>query len=158
MKKFLLSMLVIGAFAGYVLFTKIRGPEEGTVVPPASLQTGITGPTAPGLATSGPAATSQPGSPSGYKDGTYTGNVADAFYGNVQVAVTISGGKITDVNFLQYPNDRSTSIEINTQAMPYLKQEAIQAQSAQVNGVTGASQTSRAFIESLQSALDKARS
>lgn len=157
MKKFLLSMLVIGAFAGYVLFTKLRGPEEGTVAPPVSLQTGVTGPTAPGLATPGPT-TSQSGSSTGYKDGTYTGNVADAFYGNVQVAVTISGGRITDVNFLQYPNDRSTSIEINTQAMPYLKQEAIQAQSAQVNGVTGASQTSRAFIESLQSALDKARS
>ena len=91
-----------------------------------------------------------------YKDGSYTGAVADAFYGYVQVKVTISGGKITDVVFLQHPNDRGTSIYINNQAMPYLKQEAIQAQSAQVAGVSGASETSRAFRQSLSDALRQA--
>ena len=91
-----------------------------------------------------------------YKNGIYTGDVADAFYGNVQVEVTISGGKISDVKFLQYPNDRQTSIEINSQATPMLIQEAIQAQSAQVDGVSGATQTSIAFRQSLQSALSKA--
>jgi uncharacterized protein with FMN-binding domain len=139
MKKLLLSLLVIGAFGGYVLFTKLRGPEEGRVVaPPSTPPTGVV-------------------SNGGYKDGVYTGDVTDAFYGNVEVQVTISGGKITDVVFLQYPNDRNTSIEINSQAMPYLKQEAIAAQNAQVDIVSGASQTSRAFIQSLQSALDKAK-
>lgn len=148
-------MLVIGAFAGYVLFTKLRGPEEGTVIPPTSLQTRVNGNS---INPTNTAATATPQSVmNGYKDGTYQGDVADAFYGNVQVAVTISGGKITDVTFLQYPNDRSTSIEINTQAMPFLKQEALAAQSANVDIVTGASQTSRAFIESLTSALSKAR-
>lgn len=91
-----------------------------------------------------------------YRNGTYTGSVADAFYGNVQVQAVISGGRITDVIFLQYPNDRSTSIAINTQAMPYLKQEAIQAQSAQVDIVSGASDTSQAFQQSLTSALAQA--
>lgn len=91
-----------------------------------------------------------------YKNGTYTGSVADAFYGNIQVQVTISGGQITDVTFLQYPNDRQTSIEINSQAMPLLKQETIQAQSANVAGVSGASQSSAAFIQSLSSALGQA--
>ncbi len=100
--------------------------------------------------TSAPATTS-------YKDGTYTGDVTDAFYGNVQVQTTVSGGKIIDVAFLQYPNDRSTSVAINSQAMPYLKQEAIQAQSAQVDIVSGATQTSNAFIQSLGSALSKAQ-
>ena len=92
-----------------------------------------------------------------YKNGTYTGSVADAYYGNVQVQTTIQGGKIVSVTFLQYPNDRSTSVRINTQAMPYLQQEAIQAQSANVNGVSGASDTSQAFIQSLSYALNQAK-
>jgi len=60
--------------------------------------------------------------------------------------VTISGGKITDVVFLQYPSDRRTSQMINSQAMPLLKEEAIQAQSVQVSGVSGASATSGALF------------
>lgn len=92
-----------------------------------------------------------------YKDGTYIGNVADAYYGNVQVKIDITGGKIADVIFLQYPNDRQTSVEINNQAMPYLKSEAIQAQNASVDGVSGATETSQAFIESLASALAQAK-
>lgn len=91
-----------------------------------------------------------------YKNGTYTGNVADAFYGNVQVQVVISGGQITDVVFLQYPNHNNTSININSQAMPLLKQEALAAQSANVSGVSGASATSPAFQSSLASALSQA--
>lgn len=92
-----------------------------------------------------------------YKDGAYTGNVADAYYGNVQVKAVISNGKITDVIFLDYPHDRNTSVKINTQAMPYLKSEAIAAQSASVDVVSGASATSGAFNESLASALAQAK-
>lgn len=92
-----------------------------------------------------------------YKNGSYTGPVADAFYGNVQVKVVVSGGKISDVQFLQHPGDRQTSVEINSQAMPMLKQEAIQAQSAQVDGVSGATETSLAFISSLTGALQQAQ-
>ena len=92
----------------------------------------------------------------GYKDGKYTGVAADALYGNIQVEATISGGKITDVQFLQYPNDRRNSVEINRQAMPMLKQEAIGVQTAHVNGVSGATDTFKAFVESLSSALAKA--
>lgn len=91
-----------------------------------------------------------------YTDGTYIGNPADAYYGNIQVKVTISGGRLTNVVFLQYPNDRSTSVMINQQAMPMLKAEAIQAQSAKVDGVSGASDSSAAFKESLASALSQA--
>ena len=92
-----------------------------------------------------------------YKDGTYTGNVADAFYGNIQVQAVISSGKITDVRFLQYPNDRTRSIAINTLAMPNLHQEAIQTQDANVNIISGATDTSNAFIQSLSSALSQAK-
>ncbi|MDE2001425.1 MAG: FMN-binding protein [Patescibacteria group bacterium] len=92
-----------------------------------------------------------------YADGTFTGNPADAYYGTVQVQATIQNGKITDVQFLQYPSDRSTSRYINGQAMPYLKQEAIQAQNANVDIVSGATDTSFAFRESLASALALAK-
>ncbi len=95
---------------------------------------------------------------SGYKDGQFTGNVADAYYGTVQVKVTIQQGKIVNVQFLDYPHDRRRSAEINSQAMPWLQQEAIQAQSAQVDLIGGATLTSEAFVESLQTALQSAKS
>ena len=92
-----------------------------------------------------------------YKDGQYDGRIADAYYGNVQVRAIIQGGKLTDVQFLSYPNDRNQSIEINSYALPILKSEAIKAQSAQVDIVSGATNTSNAFINSLSSALSQAK-
>jgi uncharacterized protein with FMN-binding domain len=92
-----------------------------------------------------------------YKDGQYDGRIADAYYGNVQVRAIIQGGKLTDVQFLSYPNDRNQSIEINSYALPILKSEAIKVQSAQVDIVSGATNTSNAFINSLSSALSQAK-
>ena len=91
-----------------------------------------------------------------YKDGQYTGTTADAYYGNIQVVAVIQGGKITDVQFLNYPQDRSTSIQISKRAMPILKSEAIAVQSARVDAVSGATDTSKAFVQSLTSALNQA--
>lgn len=92
-----------------------------------------------------------------YNDGQYTGNSADAYYGYVQVKAIITNGRLSDVVFLDYPQDRRTSTQINNYAMPILRQEAIAAQSANVNAVSGASATSPAFVESLTSALNQAR-
>jgi uncharacterized protein with FMN-binding domain len=148
--------------AGFVVFTYIiysvhqRGDGSTAIIAPKAptmSQTTQT-PSSPGSTTT----SATPSSGVAYKDGQYTGSVADAYYGNVEVKATVQGGKITDVTFLQYPNDRSTSVRINSQAMPYLKQEAITAQSATVDGVSGATYTSQAFIESLTSALSSARS
>ncbi len=61
----------------------------------------------------------------------------------------ISQGKITDIQFLQYPSDRSRSVRINSYADPVLRSEALQAQSAQVDVVSGATDSSEAFIQSL---------
>lgn len=91
-----------------------------------------------------------------YKDGQYTGTSADAYYGNIQVKTIVQNGKITDVQFLDYPQDRQTSRMINQDAMPVLKQEAITAQSANVQIVSGATDTSQAFQQSLNSALTQA--
>lgn len=92
-----------------------------------------------------------------YRDGKYLGKVADAYYGNIQVEATISENKITGVRFLQYPNERQNSIRLNIDAMPKLQTEVIVAQKADVDGITGASLTSAAFIESLSGALSQAK-
>jgi len=73
------------------------------------------------------------------------------------VQVVIKNGKITGVQFLQYPNERNRSIEINNYADPILVNEAIQAQSANVDIVSGATDTSNAFIQSLSNALSQAQ-
>lgn len=152
MKKFVIAIAILGIFAVYSIGIR---HETHVVGKPSSLSGGSTSgsTTTPSSATSSAGTTT---SSTQYKDGTYTGNVADAFYGNVQVSATISGGKITDVKFLQYPDTHQTSISINQQAIPYLKQEAIQSQSANVQIVSGATYTSQAFQQSLQSALAQA--
>lgn len=92
-----------------------------------------------------------------YRDGTYTGLSADAYYGSVQVAVVIQGGNLVSVQVLNYPSDRSTSRHINSRALPALRQEAIQSQSAKIDVVSGATLTSRAYRKSLDAALSAAR-
>ena len=93
----------------------------------------------------------------GYQDGQYIGQAVDVYYGNVQVKAVIQSGKIVDVQFLDYPQDRSTSREIAAMSMPILRSEAISAQNFNVDGVSGATETSRGFVLSLQSALAKAK-
>ena len=92
-----------------------------------------------------------------YTDGTYTGDTTDAFYGLLQVQVTINDGKIDNIIFLKYPDDNSTSLFVNEQAIPLLKSEAIAAQSADIDIVSGASESSTAFRQSLASALEQAK-
>lgn len=158
MKKFLLSAFVIVSFLFYAAAQKILGQESAPVITPnLNTETQTSFGTNPPATHPNMIQGQGPGTMMhSYKDGTYTGNVADAFYGYVQVKAVVSGGKITDVQFLDYPHDRRTSIEINSQATPLLRQEAIQAQSANVNIISGATETSRGFRESLSNALSQA--
>jgi uncharacterized protein with FMN-binding domain len=91
-----------------------------------------------------------------YKDGTYNGASENTLFGTVQIAAVVSGGKITDVQFLQMPSDLGHSQEVTAYAEPYLKDETIQKQSASISFVSGATTTSEAYAESLQAALDQA--
>jgi uncharacterized protein with FMN-binding domain len=91
-----------------------------------------------------------------YRVGTYDGGPADANWGEVDVQAVVAGGQLSDVRFVQYPNHRGRSVAINQQAMPILTQEAVQAQQAEVDVVTGATDTSEAFIQSLGAALQQA--
>lgn len=143
----MLSSFLIASFAGYVLYQ--RGQDSGQV---------SASPDSKGLVSGNSSQSSSASAANtfSYKDGEYVGRVADAFYGNVQVKAVIAGGKISDVQFLDYPRDRGNSVRINTQAMPNLKTEAIRSQNANVDMVSGATETSTAFRESLASALAQA--
>jgi uncharacterized protein with FMN-binding domain len=92
-----------------------------------------------------------------YRDGTFKGTSANAYYGRVQVDAVIRGGQLVSVKVLSYPNDRRTSRNINSFALPQLEQEALQAQSANIDGVSGATLTSGAYEQSLDAALSAAR-
>jgi len=93
-----------------------------------------------------------------FADGTYVGPVTDAYYGPMQIQASIQGGRLTALKLLKYPSDRRTSVRINREALPMLRDEAISAQSADVDIISGATLTSRAFIQSLGGALRKASS
>ena len=86
-------------------------------------------------------------------DGTFDGGTYDAYFGPVQVEITVQGGQVVDSQALQYPGHRRTSIAINNQALPWLKKETVQAQSSRINIISGATLTSRAYIKSLADAL-----
>ena len=88
--------------------------------------------------------------------GTFKGETSQTRWGPVQVQVTLSDGKITDVTTLQYPNGDRKSLNISNQVIPWLQDEVLQIQSAQINGISGATYTSGGFKASLASALQKA--
>lgn len=132
--------------AGLILIATFKvSPEDAAGLEPApSASAGAGGLTAPPPSTARPASS------------TVTGDSVQTIFGNVQVAITISGTKLVDVQALTLPTDRSRSARISDYAGPMLRSEAIQAQSAQIHVVSGATYTSRAYSQSLASALKKA--
>lgn len=151
MKKFTVAVLIIGTLMLYSLFYH----SNSVALVPTTSARSSSSTSSPSAVPTTTSATNTSGSL--YKDGSYTGSVADAQWGFIQVKAIVQSGKITDVQFLQYPNERNRSIEINNYADPQLSSEAIQAQSANVDVVTGATDTSEAFKQSLSYALSQAK-
>jgi uncharacterized protein with FMN-binding domain len=120
--------------------------------------------TAPGR----PKTTTRPASPTkttaapkpttagGLTNGTFAGAPSTNEYGTIKVTITVSGGKITNVA-ASYPTSPSRTASINSRAIPTLRQEALTAQSAKIDTVSGATYTSGSYKISLQSALDRAK-
>jgi uncharacterized protein with FMN-binding domain len=110
------------------------------------------------LATTSTATTSG-GSGGGTKQSsgtTTTGQVAQTRWGPVQVEIsTDASGTITDVQVIQYPAGNREDEQINSYALPQLIQETLDAQSAQIDMVSGATVTSGGYLQSLQSAIDQ---
>ena len=103
-----------------------------------------------------PGATASAGTAAATGSGTFTGAVVQDPYGVVQVQVTLVSGKITAVTALQLPSQGRSGF-ISQSAAPILQGEAIAAQSGSIDTVSGATYTSQAYAQSLQSALDQAR-
>lgn len=89
-------------------------------------------------------------------NGTFTGADVPNRFGDVQVRVVISNGRITDVQAVQLPTDRAESAYISQQVGPWLRTEALQAQSANIDIISGATYTSQSYAQSLESALQQA--
>ena len=87
---------------------------------------------------------------------TVTGDAASTRYGPVQVKVTVTNGKVTAVQAIEYPTGSRRDQQINAYAIPALNQEATAAKSANIDMISGATYTSTGYIDSLQSALNKA--
>lgn len=125
--------------------TSTAPPTRGSASAPAS---------APSPQSAGGSVASS-SSPAGI-DHQVTGPTVSTRYGPVQVKVDLSGSRITDVVAVQLTNSNRTSMQISASAAPILRQEALQAQSAQIDTVSGATYTSEGYQQSLQAALDAA--
>jgi uncharacterized protein with FMN-binding domain len=116
---------------------------------------GASGASGSGSANTG-SGSSGSGSGSSSGGGTVAGDAMDTRWGPVQVRITVANGKIVSSEAVQYPNGNGRDMMINSYALPILNQQAVQAQSAQIDGVSGATVTSDGYRQSLQSAIDKA--
>ncbi|GGK88382.1 hypothetical protein GCM10007382_05300 [Salinibacterium xinjiangense] len=148
------AVLIVGWQAGGVMLapqpTTTTSPQTSTPKSVTSQPTGTTTQAAaPAPAVAAPAATSP-------ADGTYTGASVSTRFGNVQVAVTLTGDRITDVTPLLLTNAGAHSVQISNRAAPIVHDEVIASQSAKVSNVGGATYTTHAYLASVQSALDQA--
>lgn len=133
--------------------TATTAPATQTTVPLGGVTVGaqpVGRPEAPGVATPtsvlAPIATVR----------TIRGDSIATGYGPVEVAVTLDGTRIIDVQTLEYPDDDAESVEINDEALPILRQQVLDAQSSDIQGLSGATYTAIGYALSVQSALDRA--
>jgi uncharacterized protein with FMN-binding domain len=157
---------VMSTISGLVLlFSYHTSRNEGstTVAGPASSGSASASGSSNG-SSSGQSSGSSNGSSSGTSNGsagsaasgTYTGASVMTRWGAVQVQITVSDAKITAAEAVEYPQANPRDRQINAYALPVLAQEATQAQSAEIDAVSGATVTSDGYIQSLQSAIDQA--
>ncbi len=139
------TITVVVLLFSYRTSTSSRAP--GTVVASGTTGNGGAANADPGVGSASTAGASR----------TFTGDAVSTRYGPVQVQITVAGGKVTKSVVTQVPWSERRDQEINAQAVPVLNQEAVQAQSARIDMVSGATYTSDGYLRSLQSALDQAK-
>jgi uncharacterized protein with FMN-binding domain len=139
---------------GFVLLLSLK-PHTAPTVAQATSSAGQSQSPSSG-STSGSSSEGSSGSTKSTGTKTVTGDTIQTRWGPVQVRVTLKNGKITDVTAVSYPSDNPRDQEINSYALPQLRREALAAQSARIDSVSGATYTSDGYRQSLQSALDSA--
>src|SRR4051794_22553431 len=150
MKRVILAAVSTVAGLTMLLSFKTRPASTVAALPPATESP------SPTTSTTAPSGSTNTGSAATPTPTTVTGAAAQTRYGPVQVQITVSNGKITAVDAVEYPTESSRDAEINAYAIPRLDQEALTARSANIDMISGAAYTSSGFINSLQSALNKA--
>ena len=154
MKKAVLIAVAIAILGGLSLYTVKSGSANTISNTAANPSPTSASPGSPSIGSSpSPTNTS---TASKYKDGTYNGISADTPYGPVKVAITISSGQISDVQFLEMPSDEGHSREVTAFSEPLLEKHTLSTQNADLDFISGATSTCYGYQESLQSALDKA--
>jgi len=149
-----IAIAIMGTISGLVLlFSYHTSRNEGSVAVATSAPAVAGSSGSSGSAGAAPAPQAAQGATAA---GTYTGDSVMTRWGAVQVAITVADGKITAVQAVEYPQNNARDRQINAYALPVLAQEVTQAQSAQIDVVSGATVTSDGYIQSLQSALDQA--
>jgi hypothetical protein len=143
------TLWIVSTIAAVVLRFSYRTSLGGTKPAPAAGA-------AAGIVPDGTTSPSASGPAGSAKFLTVNGTVAQTRWGPVQVQVTIANHKITDVRALLRPSGNDRDDEINAYALPQLRAEVLDAQSAHVDAVSGATVTSGGYLESLQAALDAA--
>jgi uncharacterized protein with FMN-binding domain len=143
--------LALAASAGIVAAGWQAGAAHEVAVARAA-----SGGTVPGASDGGTSSGGSSSDGTSSTGGTYKGQTVQTRYGPVQVQVTVSGGKITDVAALQLPQNDGHSARISSAVEPMLRSEVLSAQSADIQTISGATYTSEAYQSSLQSALDSA--
>jgi uncharacterized protein with FMN-binding domain len=138
--------VVAGAVAGFAAVLDAHGQAR---TPPIALH-----PAAPGSATSPAAAAPGPASSAGPAR-TVTGILEQYGYGELAVTVTVHGNEITDVTVPVLRTAEPYSQQLAAEVLPMLKREVLAAHSARIDTVSGATYTSEAYADSIQSALDK---
>jgi len=147
----------VAGFAGVVVFHSRATPAAQ----PAAAGTGGAGPAQTGQA--GPSAGSSPASQPATSSPASAGGPAHSAagateqfgYGKLAVKVTVSGSRVVNVAVPVLRTLDPTSQQISDQAIPMLKSQVLAADGAQINGVSGATFTSQAYVNSVQAALDK---
>jgi uncharacterized protein with FMN-binding domain len=152
------AVVVTGAaVVGFVWLISYRTSPH-TLVAATPVQSPSSQPPSPsaGGEPSGSPGPSPSPSPAGAVSGSFMGSDYANRFGDVQVRLVISAGRITDVQAVQMPYDRSRSAYISQVAGPMLRTEVLQAQSAQIDIISGATYTSESYAQSVNSALQKA--
>ncbi|MDT2731381.1 FMN-binding protein [Streptococcus parauberis] len=164
MKKIIgIGVTVIAGFAaladGYLLFFKGPSNTQASPVSSKAISTKAKSNSSSSSTADSSTAQQSPSSSqsSSMKDGTYTGASTGTEWGDVQLQIKVAGGKISKITVLAHPDTEDRSLMINQQALPVYKEEALAAQSATINQVSGATETYKGFTGSLQDAINQAQ-
>ena len=152
MKKIILAVMttisgLVMLFSYHTSTQKVAGTmPAGTYSGNAQSDAGTSAAVPSASATVAPTTSTSSSASTASGDGTYTGDAVETRWGTVQVEITVDGGKITSADAVQFPNDNPKDQQINAYAVPTLNAEVVQAQSASIDAVSGATVTSDGYL------------